>query len=420
MRTNYIKKTLSNGVKLYLYLDKTMKKYYVDYGVDYGSSGKWHKFYLDDELYEVLPGCAHFLEHMLGEHSKYGNFYTYISGKKYQINAGTFFNVTHFYFQGTEDIYDCIEKLINMVDDPVFNDDDIAQSKHAIAEETKRVLNNKKRMGSSILAHNIYKDLNLFDKTYSTIGNEETTDKLDYKTLKACYDAFYYDENKTLVIAGNFDEDEITNFLEGVYSKLPKHQKRLKEYTYKELDKIKTEEQIHYMPTKEDFLSIGFKEKNTSFTRKEIFYLLSFLFEGKLTDDKEFIKKLKKDDIISSMDAYDFEFADDKNYYIELNANVKDANKFKEIILKELNKNDFKESDWNLYIREKIATQVYRSDRKYQEINRLFPRKHYSDDFDDLEFLKTLTFERFLEFYQSLNFDNYSVSIIRDKDKANN
>lgn len=418
MRINYIKKTLKNGVKLYLYLDKNMKRYYADYGVDYGSSGKWHKFYLDDKYYEVLPGCAHFLEHMLGEHSKYGNFYNYIASKKYQINAGTYFSVTHYYFQGKEDIYDCIEKLINVIDDPVFNDEDIAQSKHAIAEETKRVLNNRIRMGGAILGHNLYKDLSIFDETYCTIGNEETTEKLDYKTLKACYDAFYYDANKTLVIAGNFDEEEITNFLEDVYSRLPSHPKRLKEFEYKELDKKKTDQQIYYMTTKDDFLSIGFKQKVNGFSKKEIFYLLAFLGDIKLGDENAFVKQLKSDDIIASIYGFSPERIDDEHYYIELSANVKDADKFKSLVIEELKKNDFKEEDWNLFIRENIANQVYRSDNKYQEINNLFPRKYFSDDFDDLDFLKTLTFTRFQEFYKSLNFDDYSISIIRDKRKA--
>lgn len=418
MRTNYIKKTLSNGVKLYLYLDKNMKNYYADYGVDYGSNGKWHKFYLDDKYYEVLPGCAHFLEHMLGEHSKYGDFYTYIAGKKYQINAGTYFNVTHFYFQGKEDIYECIEKLINVIDDPVFNEEDVAHSKRAIAEETKRVLNNRIRMGGSILGHNIYKDLSIFDETFCTIGNEETTEKLDYQTLKACYDAFYYDENKTLVIAGNFDEKEITDFLESVYKKLTPHPKRLREFAYEKLDEKKKVEQTFYMTTKDDFFSIGFKQHSSTFSPKEITYLSAFLGDLKFSDENPFIKKLKKDDIISTV--YDFGpmVIDDDHYYLELSANAKDSDKFKKLAIEELKKNDFKEEDWNLFIRENIANQVYRSDNKYQEINRLFPRKSYTDDFDDLDFLKTLTFKRFQEFYESLNFDDYSISIIRDKSKA--
>ena len=115
MKNNYIKKTLSNGVKLYLFLDKNMKQYYVDYIVNYGSSGKWYDFYLDNKHYHVLPGCAHFLEHLLGEHSKYGNYYEKLVSKKYFSNATTAPNITHYYFRGIDDILKSIEEIINVV-----------------------------------------------------------------------------------------------------------------------------------------------------------------------------------------------------------------------------------------------------------------------------------------------------------------
>jgi len=417
MRTKDIKKTLSNGVKLYLYLDKKMRKSYADYGVDYGSNGKWHKFYLDNEYHEVLPGCAHFLEHMLGEHSKYGNFYTTIAQKKYQINATTYFDITHFYFQGTEDFLECLEKLINIVDDPIFNESDVEMTKRAIAEETKRVLNNKIRMGMSICSRNLYKDLNLYDETLSTIGNEETTHNLNYQTLKDCYDAFYYDANKTLIIAGNFDEEEITNYLENIYKKLPKHPNRLREFTYKELDKKKKEEEIYYMSTNDDFYTIEFKQNYTCFSKKEIYYFVSFIVNSKFNDDKSFIKKLKKNNIITNIQSFDTAFIDDIHYYIELMANVKDSKKFKQALLKEIKTDNFKEKDFDLFIRNAIANQIYQIDNKYNNFLRFFPRKHIYDDFDTIDFLKSLTFFRFQEFYNSLNFDDYSISIIRDSNK---
>ena len=37
------------------------------------------------------------------------------------------------------------------------------------------------------------------------------------------------------------------------------------------------------------------------------------------------------------------------------------------------------------------------------------------DDFDDIDFLKTLSFDNFLEFYETLDFDNYVVGVIKDK-----
>ena len=74
-----LKKILENGVTLHLYKNPNMKKMIVNYGVLYGSNGCYYNFYLNNKLHHVLPGCAHFLEHLLGEHSKYGSmFYNFL------------------------------------------------------------------------------------------------------------------------------------------------------------------------------------------------------------------------------------------------------------------------------------------------------------------------------------------------------
>ena len=87
-----------NGVRLYLYLDKNMKKSFVSYGVFYGSSGEYSDFYLDGVKHHVLPGCAHFLEHLLLEHSKYGHLYRKFAQKKYVTNGLTYMDCTNYFF----------------------------------------------------------------------------------------------------------------------------------------------------------------------------------------------------------------------------------------------------------------------------------------------------------------------------------
>ena len=415
MRNNYIKKTLKNGVKLYLYIDSNMKRTFVDYCVDYGSSGKWFDFYLDEKHYHVLPGCAHFLEHMLGEHSKYGNIYKYFSDKKYEKNAVTSDIRTHYYFCGTEDILDSIEKLINIVDDPVFTKEDVEQTKKAIIEETKRSLNNKLRISLAIYAKNMYKDLDLYHESLSSIGNDETTKKIDYDTLKACYDAFYYDENKTLLIAGNFDEKELTDYIESIYDKLDSHKKRLKEYEYKYLDDQKTKQEIYYMSTNDDFVTIGFKQRFKDFSKKEINYFLSFMYESKFSIDSKFVEKLKNENIISSFNGYTYSFINNEYYDFCIFVNAKNSDKLIQEMLKEIKENSFNKQDFNLFIRQIISNHARAIDEKYKEFFNFSYRRRYSDDFDDIDFLKTLTYDRFIEFYDSLTFDNYTIGIVRNK-----
>lgn len=58
MKNEIIKKTLKNGVKLYLYKDENMKRTIVSYGINYGSSGEYADFYYEDKLVHVLPAMS--------------------------------------------------------------------------------------------------------------------------------------------------------------------------------------------------------------------------------------------------------------------------------------------------------------------------------------------------------------------------
>ena len=413
----YIKKVLKNGVKLYLYPDAKMKRTFVSYGVNYGSSGKYFKFYYKDKFYEVGPGAAHFLEHMLGEHSKYGNIYNYFSEQRYSTNAFTGQDYTYYYFCGMTDIKKSIEMIIRMVDEPVFTKEDVEETKKAIVEETKRGLNNKASVCYALYYYNLYKDINLFDESLSSIGNEETTNLLDYDTLKLCYDAFYYDENKTLLIAGAFDEEEMTKYIETIYAKIKNHKKEIKYYECLNLDEVKNRKSVHYMSTSDDLVLIGFKEKNQKYSKKEIYIYLDFLLDSKFSSDRKFIQDLKYEDIISSF-AFDLHyFLDDENYDFCVSFNSKNNSVLIKKVIEELKINNFSKKDFELYIKESIADEARSIDYKYNKFLSFMRIKDISDNFTDVDFFKSLSFDDFIDFYHSLNFDNYIISIIKDSSK---
>ena len=411
---NYIKRVLSNGVKLYLYPDAKMKKTYVGYSIGYGSSGKWFDFYYNDEKHHVLPGCAHFLEHMLGEHSKYGNIYNYFSSLNYECNAITYSTDTIFYFIGVDGIKDSIKKLIEAIDEPVFTSSDVEETKHAIIEETKRGLNNKHRVALAQYSRDLYKGMDLYHETLSSIGNEVTTEALDYDTLKICYDAFYYDENKTLLVAGNFQEEEMVEYLESIYANIKPHKKEMAEYQYIDLDKIKNKMSVNYLPTSDDYVIMGFKEKFNGFTKKEVYYFINFIAEFKFSDYNDFKTNLKKKDIISSYGGYSSYLYGSEYYDFFICASVKKIDLFIEEVIEYFKKNNLTREDFELYKKGIIADQVVSRDFKYRKFDAFVIKRMFSDDFEDIDFIKSLSYERFNEFYNSLNFDEYVVSVIRD------
>ena len=115
---NYKKIILQNGVTLYLFNDKKLKQTFVSYSINYGSSGKWFDFEYDKTKYHVGPGYAHFLEHLLCEHSKYGDIFFQVANNNYKVNGTTSLNSTCYYFRGIKNIKESIKELIEAIDMP--------------------------------------------------------------------------------------------------------------------------------------------------------------------------------------------------------------------------------------------------------------------------------------------------------------
>jgi hypothetical protein len=413
---NYIKKTLKNGVKLYLYVDKRMKKTYVDYLINYGSSGKWFDFYYNNKLYHVLPGCAHFLEHMLGEHSSFGNAFKYFKNKKYWCNAMTSDTRTVFFIYGKDDIKDSISKLINMVDNQVFTEEDVRETSHAIEEETKLHISDARYISYKLAQRNLFKKMDLVHESLTAIGNENTTKKLDYNILKLCYEAFYYDSNKELTIGGNFDPDEMTKYIESIYANINPHLCNVKSYDY-DISEIKRAEEIKYLSTNDDIISICLKENYTNFIPIEIYYYGNIFLKFKLSSEMIFIHQLKEKDIINRICDTDINLSLKKCYYIVIISEVKNKEKYITELMNELSKIDFDESEFELYKKEYISQEVKKYDNVVMSLRNNSSRRIINDDFTDVEFIKSMTYNRFIEYVKSLKLNEFSIAIVRDADK---
>ena len=271
MNKMYKKVLLDNGIKLYVHTDKTMKRSIFSYTVSYGSSGEYFKFNYDNKDYEVLPGCAHFLEHYLLEHSKYGDICVYFKGLNYTCNALTGDKITKYFFEGTKNIKSSIKKMITALEYPKFNKEEVREASHAIEEETKRGLNDPFWIGLNKSIRNLYKNFDMIHESLGRIGNEETTKSIHADLLKLCYDAFYCDDNKTIVYAGPIDEDEIIDYIKGIYNKINKHENKLKLLVPNNLLEIRNKENKYVSNAVEDpYLFIGFNQSFKDFSIFEI------------------------------------------------------------------------------------------------------------------------------------------------------
>ena len=417
---NYKKVVLDNGVRLYVHSDKTMRQFYVSFNVEYGCSGEYFKFNYDGKDYSVIPGCAHFLEHLLLEHSPYGDLYNYFSSIKYFSNARTSLNLTTYYFYGSKNIKSSIKKLINSIEKPVFTDKDILDSSHAIAEETKRGLNNPFYESYYLTLRDAYKSFDLAHESLSLIGTEDIARNTDYNILKLCYDAFYSDDRKFMVITGPLDEDDIINYIKKIYDKIPNHENKTKVFVPDNLLEVREEKDTLVRKTVEDdVLTIDFNEYFKGFTAFEVITYLSYLSDYKFSEKSKFTERLKKDGILVNYDGRYIKRIFNSDYYnLSFYFFVKDKDKLIKEFMKEIEKDDFDEEDFELYKKSKIGQYIFQTEDKYFFYETL-PGFLIDNqcEFDRMETLKNTSFKRFKEFYKSIDFTHRSIVLLTKEGK---
>ena len=418
MNKRYKKVILDNGIRLYVHSDKTMRKTLVSYTVDYGHNGIYYDFNYDGKDYHVLPGVAHFLEHLLLEKSPYGNLYNYFLSLKYNSNASTSVDRTMYYFTGVSRIKTSIKKMIYSIEKPQFNDEDIKDTSHAIEEETKRFADDPYFLALINNIRNSYKNFEFVHECLNVIGNEETTKKIDYDTLKLCYDAFYSDDRKIITITGPIDEDDMINYIKKLYKGIKPHKNKTKVYRPDNILEVRKKNDILKKDIEDDSIYIGYNAYLENYSKFEIEQYLRFMSLSKFSTKTKFYKELNNKQILINSYGIDtvYPYYDNNvNFFFEFRIRNKDL--FLKEFHKELYKNEFNEYDFELFKKSIISNDILRDEDKYTYYyalpdNVLF----HGEAIDKVEATKNLTFDKFIEFYNKLDFSNEVITLLTKED----
>lgn len=409
---NYKKIILDNGIPLYLNIDKSLKQVFFGYYIGYGSSGKWFDFNLNGKDYHVLPGYAHFLEHLLGERSKSGNVYTNLTKKNYDVNACTSQYSTFYHFLGVEDVKESIKEMIEAIDDPVFTREDVEKTRSAIEEEASMTTDNYNVIVTNIAIKNLYKDYDSFGDTLTSIGDRKTTKQIDYDMLNICYEAFYQDNNKKLVISGNVDEKEIVDYLNEIYSKLPKHKSNLILPKYSS-EEIKKEKEEIFRNVKKEISAIGVKiKKPESLTREDINFCIDIIVEYLLGDESRFSISLKEDKLLDVLKYCFFRWNEDNLEFIHSYISSKSDEYYKTIIDK-INKKDISKEEYEMVKKALIADEVRALDDKYDSPSHFYNRIGFTENYCDIDYYTNVDYDRFKEMCDLIDFSKHTKADIK-------
>ena len=401
---------LEHNIPLYLCVDPTMKNTFVSYNVKYGSSGLWFNFQNNGKDYHVGSGYAHYLEHLLGEHSPFGDMYRIFDSRLQSSNAYTADDVTSYHFKGRDEVEKSIEELIVSMEQPVFDKKDVDATRHAIIEEAASYCDDSGVMVVDFVENNLYDGFSKFDDTLSPIGNRETTKKITIDDLYNCYNAFYTDDRKFIVVAGNVDENKIVDCINQAIIKGPKHENHVVLPTIDFRGMKRTDGVIH-RSTDEPIAALGIKVKKPDFmTMKEFDYVMTIL--QKQSYNSKASNELNRKGLL---DSYGYCFLtnveDYINYIVSFTSKDKDA--CVQSLLELFSRKDFSERDYELLKKSMIAGEVRAMDDKYDYIKE-FPDSIYcTDTYSDIDFYQSISYEQFMYMLSHLDFSQYTVGEVK-------
>ena len=202
---------LKNGLTLLFYKDPTKHSMVAHIIIKYG--GINNQYIINNKKYQTKDGIAHYLEHLLIEHSIYGNALTYFNNKYINTNGFTNSKITNFYIETVSDFENSLVELINMVNIPSFNKEDIETTKYAIIEEIRKNNDNKFRNLNKKTLNCLFKNI----EYKNNLGTEATIKNLTYEEIKECYNIFYQPSNQVIAICGNINIPKLKKLITKTY-----------------------------------------------------------------------------------------------------------------------------------------------------------------------------------------------------------
>ena len=207
---------LKNGLSIYVDQKSDYSKQFAFFATNYGGmnlrfreqGGEWK---------DTPAGVAHFLEHKMFD-TEDGNALQTMSANGVDPNAFTSFDMTGYYFEGSEKFEENLRTLLSFVSVPWFTQESVDKEQGIIGQEI--------RMGDDEPDRAVYYGLIRGLYAHSPIrvdiaGTVESIAEISAETLYACHKAFYHPGNMVLCVAGNVDPKRVVEIAEEVLTDVP-------------------------------------------------------------------------------------------------------------------------------------------------------------------------------------------------------
>jgi predicted Zn-dependent peptidase len=207
---------LKNGMQVHI-LPKEDPYYstYVELSVPFGALDLSYK--KGDQIIQTPYGTAHFLEHKMFAMPD-GDAFMKFSTMGVDSNAMTSYNQTSYLFMATQHVMEALDYLLEMVDTPFINHENVESEKSIIAEELKMYLDDPNTVMHNQLMEHMYVHHPI---RYDIGGTLDSIMDITDDTLNDVYNTFYRPSNRLVVIAGKVDIKAIKTYFKAYDEKHP-------------------------------------------------------------------------------------------------------------------------------------------------------------------------------------------------------
>ena len=404
---------LENGLDVYLYVNKNIHNNYVTFTTKYGSI--YNEFIgSDGKMMKVPKGIAHFLEHKVFalEHDPqpeeyYGNYGC-------MTNAYTTFKNTTYLFSGANNLMDNVRYLLDFVQSIYLTDENVESEKGIITQEINMcndrpsdILYDKIRLNT--IKVNPFRD--------SIIGKVSDIKSITKELLLECYHRFYHPGNMFLVVAGDFDKDEMLKVIKD--NQKDKEFPKMEEVVikkYDEPDKIVKAREVVKCNTNVPKMAYSLKIPINKFkmdSRKLSIYMF-IIFNLLFGDTSSFDEECKRDGIISNTLYYNI-LDIDSHFIVSL---INTGEKYEELIKRIDERFKRIKFDASEIARKKkvlISNEVF-SYENIEMVNDMIVDNIVFDNHIEeniIELINSINIDEMNEIIKQIDFDNKSIVILK-------
>ena len=404
--------TLDNGLRIFLYKDERKHKTFFTY-ITLGG-GQRKNFILDGTKYHLNDGLAHILEHYIVECNNNGNFIKKLGKMQMSTNAETSDIYTEYYFQAVENIDIGIKTILDAVNNVKFNEENLNKLKKPIIQEIRNRMDNKFYHLNKMVMNDVFGEENYIDVG----GDIKDIENATIDEVEALYNACYKPDNQIIVIAGNFNKENVINIIKEYFMNLKREKHHVEIIKNNYIDSVLKKKDVLNFPTPKEYREIAFKINCSKFTNKEklnLEFYISCFFSTFFGVTSTFYKELVKKNVITDIMNCSMRKID--NYLLITIGNYTTNGDIlsKKIIDTVKSMKKFNTTIFNLNKKDFIMELILRDESIFKMINPFITNVIFYDYpyIDTLEDVYNLTYEEYVATIKSLDFNNYTdISII--------